>query len=195
MATADGYDCDNDGNDDTYLVTYVCGHYSRSVYYPDSRQSNMGDSPYASGVPTINSTGGRGFMKDYIIGDLRIARLREKTADMDGNGVADSVDHSGSMVVNDISVPYAKAVIPGNRSLVQELAAASEDYLIPDRDYGNTGTDNVGLIINGGFLDPVTTGRAMQVSNPVNTDNSWMTADIEARNPADRTIPITFWNN
>ena len=195
VATADGYDCDGDNHDDTYLVTYVCGHYSRSVYYPDSRQSNMGDSPYTSGVPTINSAGRHGFMKDYIIGDLRIARLQEKTADMDGNGVPDSVDHSGSMVVNDISVPYAKAVIPGDRSLVQELAAASEDYLIPNRDYGNTGADNVGTILGGGFLDPVTTGRAMHVANPVNTDNAWMTADIEAINPTDRTIPTTYWNN
>ena len=215
VATAEGYDCDGDLNDDTYLVTYVCGHYSRSVYYPDSRVSGMGDSPgpnydssgnvipgqEGSGVPTCYYVNGNirwGFKKDYIIGDLRIGRLQEKTADMDGNGVADSVDHSGSMVVNDISVPYAKAVIPGDRSLMQELAVASEDYLIPDRDYGSNGTANVSTNLFSGsfpFREPVGTNRAMSIATPLNTDNTWMAQDPRTINLPDRTIPTTYWNN
>ncbi len=133
-------DCDDDGSKDTYLVAYVNGHYSRTVYYPDSAVSSMGRTPTTNAIP-LGGTPAAGLKKEYIIGDLRIGNLREADPDRDGDDLNDitteTVDHSGSWVLNDLSVEYTKIVIPGDRTLVEEIQASSENYLIPNRDFNN----------------------------------------------------------
>lgn len=173
----------------TYLVSYLCGHYSRTVYYPDSTVSTMGDSPYNSGAPTErNAAGDLGFWRDYIIGDLRIGRLQEKTNDMNGDGTVDSVTHSGSWVVNDISLPYNKMVIPGDRSLTYETSAGSEGFIIPNRDYGSNGVNNVSTRM--AIAEPVSTSRTMQVATPFDGTGS----DPLANSGVDLSRPASWWN-
>ena len=131
---------------DTYLVAYLNGHYSRTVYYPDSSVSTMRTS-YGGCVPSTP------VRKDYIIGELRVGRFKEANPDRDFDGAPDYIGtyragtpmaeyypdgarHTGAWAINDISVEYQKAVIPCNRSLNYEISGASEGYLIPNLDYG-----------------------------------------------------------
>jgi hypothetical protein len=176
VATADSptYDCDSDGLPDTYLLSYVNGHYSRTVYFPDSTVSSMGAS--GAGSPTTSQPRN----KHWIIGDLRIGFLEERLPSMTWIGTSfvildidtatagtQTCTNGGSWVINDISLEYNKVVLPGDRSLVQEVSAASEDYIIPDLDYGATGTGGV-AITNTLRGDPISTSgtRSMQIATP-----------------------------
>jgi len=174
------FDCDNDNFPDTYLVNYISGHYSRTIYSPDANESLMGTSTLIDSRPRF---------RHYILGDLRIGYLEEKTNDMDGNGVVDSVTNGGSWVVNDISLPYSKLVLCGDRNLVQEISASSEDYLIPNRDYGDNGTAGTQMSFLG---DPTSTSRTMYRTNPsLGTAGGWGNPPY---NPGDTALaPGTWW--
>jgi len=163
IATADypTYDADGDFKPDTYLVTYVHGHYSRTVYYPESAISSMGRSTGAVQTPA------NGLWKEYIIGEVRIGETGWATSNKDGSTEADpnvrneSVPNVGSWALNDCAMVYTKAVIPGQRTLVQEISSASEPFLIPNVDYnGNQ------MVFTKG--DPVTTSRTMRVAGCFN---------------------------
>ncbi|MEW6078620.1 MAG: hypothetical protein AB1724_12460 [Thermodesulfobacteriota bacterium] len=196
VATADaGYDCDGDGLRDTYLISYMNGHYSRTVYFPDSAVSSMGASPSTSPTSTVPRK------KEYILGDMRIGFSEERYPSRDwSNGVfttliinGSEIRHGGSWVVNDISLEYNKVVIPGDRNLVQETSAASEDYIIPDRDYGNDGTNNVNQLV---FLgDPTSSARTMEIANPCDGDagGNYGLPMNEGDTAADLSRPSTWW--
>ncbi|MFW5988781.1 MAG: hypothetical protein ACOCPQ_00970, partial [Desulfosudaceae bacterium] len=186
VATADGYDVDNNGNPDTYLVTYVHGHYSRTVYYPDSGESGMGTS---SGAVSSQPT-----KRDYILGEVRIGQTGEATADKDGDGIDDSVDHVGAWALNDLSMTYTKMVIPGQRNLEQEISTDSEPFLIPNEDYRGNQMSFVG--------NPTSTERDMSVAGTLDgyadawNDENRYEKDHYSRgyHRKDITIPSSGWD-
>lgn len=190
VATASRNADDRNGND-TYLIAYLNGHYARTVYYPDSAVSSMGQSTGGC-VPTTAA------YKNYIMGELRVGRFREANPDRDGDGSADirnatypnGVDHTGSWAVNDISVEYTKIVIPGNRSLVDEISTSSEAYIIPNIDYGdNGGAGNDARMSFAGNLDPATRNRTMNIATPfVGTANN-----PQSNFGTDRNIGAATW--
>jgi len=174
IATADAsYDADGDGRRDTYLVTYIHGHYARTVYYPESAISSMGRSTGAVTTPA------EGAWRDYILGEIRVGQTGHAPSDKDGDGIDDSVPHVGSAAINDIAMMYGKMVLPGQRTMMHEISSASEPFLIPNVDYnGNQ------LVFKG---DPIATSRTMRVAgcfdgklNPADPTNAqnYMRGDI-----------------
>ncbi|MFO8048293.1 MAG: hypothetical protein R6U29_04600, partial [Desulfosudaceae bacterium] len=125
--------------------------------------------------------------KEYILGEVRIGQTGWATADKDGDGINESVDHVGAWVLNDLSMPYTKAVIPGQRNLVQEISAASEPFLIPNVDYrGNQ------LSFQG---NPTTTERDMDIAGTFNGyDNPNPTGDHYTEQRTSITVPSSGWN-
>ncbi len=155
--------CDGRNGNDTYLIAYLCGHYSRTVYYPDSGVSSMGTS--TSGA--VRTTPSR---KEYILGELRVGRFREADPDRDADGFADvaGADHTGGWAINDISVPYTKIVLCGNRSLVDEVSSASEEWIIPNLDYGDNGTAGSNARLTFSASPASCRTRSMNIATPFN---------------------------